>query len=92
MLRKNVILMGDIVEDSEMVNDADHDNVIRIGYLNDMKRNGDLLENYKSEFDIVVTNDGPFLPTNLIIGALTKSPEAVGSDLDGLEDNDKAQL
>ena len=33
-LRKNVIVMGDIVEDSQMVRDANHETVLRVGFLN----------------------------------------------------------
>lgn len=70
--RANVILQGDIVEDAEMAVDQDYQTVLRIGYLNDMSRNGDLLPKYLESFDLVITNDGPFLPTNLIVNTLTK--------------------
>mmetsp|Transcript_12715 Transcript_12715/g.21420 ORF Transcript_12715/g.21420 Transcript_12715/m.21420 type:complete len:151 (+) Transcript_12715:817-1269(+) len=66
-LRKNVILMGDIVEDSQMVGDPDHETVVRVGYLNDSKTDTEVLERYKDTFDVVVTGDGPLLPVNLLL-------------------------
>ena len=33
-LRKNVLVMGDIVEDSQMVRDSNHDTILRVGFLN----------------------------------------------------------
>jgi len=35
--KKNVIVMGDILEDVKMVKEEIHDNVLKIGFLNNMK-------------------------------------------------------
>jgi 5'-nucleotidase len=53
--RKNVILLGDNIEDIGMVEGFDYDNLIKIGFLNDKVE--DNLEAYKQNFDIVLTND-----------------------------------
>ncbi|MDD5731386.1 MAG: haloacid dehalogenase-like hydrolase [Patescibacteria group bacterium] len=54
--RKNVLLLGDGLDDLGMVEGFDYDNLISIGFLNkNVKEN---LENYKKSFDVVITNDG----------------------------------
>src|SRR3989344_3804217 len=53
--RNNVILLGDSLEDLGMVNDLDTNIIIKIGFLNeDIEKN---LEEYKNNFDVVITND-----------------------------------
>lgn len=53
--RKNVILLGDSLGDIGMVDGFDYDNLLKIGFLNsDVDKN---LEEYKKNFDIVITND-----------------------------------
>ena len=39
MMRPNVILLGDIIEDCDMVDKSKHDQVINIGFLNNMTKN-----------------------------------------------------
>jgi len=34
LLRRNVVVMGDIIEDSLMVRESHHDTILRIGFLN----------------------------------------------------------
>jgi 7-methylguanosine nucleotidase len=53
--RKNVILLGDNIEDNDMVEGFDYDNIIRIGFLNDKVEEN--LEAYKKNFNIVITDD-----------------------------------
>ena len=53
--RKNVLLLGDKIEDIGMVKGYDCDNLIKIGFLNDeVKKN---LKLYKMNFDVVLLND-----------------------------------
>jgi len=54
--RKNVILLGDSVDDVGMVVGFDYSNLIKIGFLND--RVEENLENYKKTFDVIILNDG----------------------------------
>lgn len=54
--RKNVILLGDSVDDLDMLHGIEHKEVIKIGFLNeDIEKN---LKNYKENFDVLILNDG----------------------------------
>lgn len=53
--RKNVLLLGDSLEDIEMVKGFNYKYLIKIGFLNkDVERN---LEYYKRRYDVVILND-----------------------------------
>lgn len=54
--RKNIILLGDSLDDVGMVQGFDYDNLIKIGFLNDKIEEN--LEYYKKTFDVVILNDG----------------------------------
>ncbi len=54
--RKNVILLGDSLDDVGMVQGFDYKNLIKIGFLND--KIDENLENYKKTFDVIILNDG----------------------------------
>lgn len=54
--RKNVLLLGDSLGDLGMTEGIEHENIIRIGFLNDDKEK--MLEKYMQEFDVVITDDG----------------------------------
>ncbi len=57
--RNNIILVGDLLEDSNMVKDDKKNNVLKIVFLDDERQND--LKKYKEEFDIVLTqNDANF--------------------------------
>jgi 5'-nucleotidase len=63
--RKNVLLLGDAVEDVGMVEGIEHDCVLKIGFLNekvDEKR-----EKYTQVYDVVITNDGPLDFVNALL-------------------------
>lgn len=70
MMRKNVIVMGDIVEDIDMVDPCNHDQVLKVGFLNSVK-NEHLLDHYMDNFDLVVSRDGPLDSVNLIMDTIT---------------------
>jgi len=53
--RKNVILIGDSLDDVGMVKGFEYENLIKIGFLNYKEEEN--LETYKKTFDIVLTND-----------------------------------
>jgi len=54
--RRNVILLGDGLEDPGMIEGFDYDNLIKIGFMNeDPKEN---LAHYKKAYDVVITGDG----------------------------------
>ena len=66
-MRDNVILIGDLLSDHEMLTPSNHKNIINIAYLNDMKKNGNLLDKYMDAYDIVICGDGPMTPVNDIL-------------------------
>ncbi len=53
--RKNIILLGDNIEDINMVKSFSHDNLIKIGFLNENIEEN--LKLYLFNYDIVITND-----------------------------------
>lgn len=53
--RKNVILLGDVVEDTAMIKGFAHDNLIKICFFSDNKKKN--LEIYKSHYDVIILND-----------------------------------
>jgi cytosolic 5'-nucleotidase 3 len=63
--KKNVILLGDAIEDRDM---SENENLIRIGFLNEKIEEN--LEQYKKNFDVVLTGDHDFSFVNKLIGEL----------------------
>ena len=54
--RKNVILLGDNIEDIAMIEGFDYNNLLKIGFLNyEVEKN---LDKFKQDFDVLVLNDG----------------------------------
>ena len=53
--RKNVILIGDGLGDAGMIEGFSHNNLIKIGIFNHEDKK--LLEEYKKNFDIIITGD-----------------------------------
>ena len=53
--RKNIILLGDSLEDVGMAEGFDYDALIKIGFLNENK--DELLPYYKERYDVVLTDD-----------------------------------
>lgn len=54
--RKNVLLLGDSLDDVGMVKGFDYNNLIKVAFITE-KTEGSL-EDYKKAFDVVVLNDG----------------------------------
>lgn len=65
--KKNVIIMGDIIEDVTMVKEENHDIVLKIGYLNDTVKYGHLMSYYLKTFDILITGDGTLYPPTYML-------------------------
>jgi len=64
-IRKNIILLGDSIDDLKMVEGANYDEIIKIGFLNEnVKEN---LKQYKKAFDVVILNDGTMNFVNELI-------------------------
>lgn len=63
--RKNVILLGDFIDDIGMVMGFDYDQLLTVGFLNeDIEKN---LPTFKKYFDVIITNDGPMDVINDIV-------------------------
>ncbi|TNV81255.1 hypothetical protein FGO68_gene15065 [Halteria grandinella] len=65
--RKNVLIMGDILEDVQMVRESEHDIVLKVGFLNDLEANAHLMPEFMKTYDIVVTGDGSLQPINFLL-------------------------
>jgi 5'-nucleotidase len=53
--RKNVILIGDNAEDTDMIVGFDFENLIKIGFLNEHVE--ERLEKFKKNYDVIILND-----------------------------------
>lgn len=67
--RKNVLLLGDSPNDIGMVEGFDHKNLIKIGFLNE--KVSENLEEYRENFDVVLTNDASMDFANRFIREIT---------------------
>lgn len=54
--RRNILLLGDLIEDAKMVEGLNVNCVIKIGFLN--KETASSLDKFLNHFDVVITNDG----------------------------------
>lgn len=71
--RKNVLLLGDSIEDAEMINGFEYDNIVRIGFLNEnIKEN---IEQFKKVYDVVILHDGSMEYIHELLAELTKNKE-----------------
>ncbi len=58
-MKKNVIVMGDLLEDIQMVRKQEHGVVLKIGFLNDYSiASQEMINEFLNSFDIVITDDG----------------------------------
>mmetsp|Transcript_18997 Transcript_18997/g.21850 ORF Transcript_18997/g.21850 Transcript_18997/m.21850 type:complete len:225 (-) Transcript_18997:22-696(-) len=56
--RGNIVVMGDMVEDLHMVGNIECDNMLKIGFLNNLEADSHLQESYEAAFDVLVLHDG----------------------------------
>lgn len=68
--RRNVILLGDSVDDLGMVKGFDYDNLITIGFLNDKVEEN--REHYKKVFDVVLTGDADMIYVNKLLSEVVE--------------------
>lgn len=62
--RKNVILMGDSLDDIGMIEGFDYDNLIKIAFFNDKKE--ELLSAFKENYDVVISDSSMDFINNLL--------------------------
>ena len=63
--RKNVLLLGDNLDDIGMIKGFDYDNLINIGFLNENVEEN--LEHYKKNYDVIILNDSSMDYVNKIL-------------------------
>jgi len=63
--RRNILLLGDSLSDSEMAAGFDYDNLLKIGFLNEKVEEN--LESYKRDYDVVILNDASLDYVNELI-------------------------
>ncbi len=63
--RKNVLLLGDSLEDTGMSDGFEYDNIIKIGFLN--KKISESLLAYRASYNVVLTDDTDFSFINELI-------------------------
>lgn len=68
--RKNVILLGDNIEDTSMIKGFAYNNLIRIGFLNDRQKKD--IKIYKLYYDIIILNDGGLEYINELLKEIIK--------------------
>lgn len=63
--RKNIILIGDSIEDSKITEGYEYNNIVKIGFLNDEKEES--LEDFKKNFDVIMLNDSDMSFVNKLL-------------------------
>lgn len=67
--RRNILLLGDNIEDCQIINGLNYKNVIKVGFLNEgVEKN---LEAYKKNFDVLILNDGDMNYVNNLLKEMT---------------------
>lgn len=66
--KKNVVLIGDSFWDLGMIEGFDYANLIKIGFLNECVEEN--LEEYKKNFDVIITGDGDFSYINRLMSEI----------------------
>ena len=64
VLRENIIVMGDIVEDSFMVRENHHKTILRVGFLNADDPKPQDVTAFRNCYDLFVMGDGSICPIN----------------------------
>ncbi len=66
--RKNILLLGDTLDDAKMANSLNFENIIKIGWLNeDVEKN---LDCYKEVFDLVLSVDSGMQKVNELLSKI----------------------
>lgn len=68
--RKNVLLLGDSLDDIRAIEGFDYDNLIKIGFLNENAEEN--LGHYKNVFDTVILDDGPMDYVNELLNFIAR--------------------
>ena len=64
-VKKNVVVVGDIVEDAHMAKTRKHDTILKVGMMIDAKKESHReaqMASFRDTFDLIVAHDGSFCP------------------------------
>ena len=70
--RKNVLLLGDSLNDIGMIQGFDYDNLIKIGFLNEKVEES--LDYYKRNYDVIILNDSSMSYVNELLREIIRKP------------------
>jgi len=93
MMRPNVLVMGDIVEDSRMAQSEKHDTVLKVGFMNNLDKSEAQIAEYHKAFDLIVGDDGSLCPVNHLLWQLfdSESPHLdIVREMEGFRSLEKA--
>ena len=65
VVKKNAIVVGDIVEDAKMASPDKHDVILKVGILIDAENEHHLkkqITSFNETFDLIIAHDGSFCP------------------------------
>lgn len=65
--RRNILLIGDILEDVNMAQNLDYDNLLAIGFLNKIDYTEADVKEYLTKYDVVITNEGSMKEVNRLL-------------------------
>ena len=65
--RKNIFLLGDILEDVNMAKNVDYNNLLTVGFLNKIDFTEKDVKNYFTKYDVVIANEGSMKEVNSLI-------------------------
>lgn len=82
--------MGDIIADSAMSRDLEHEHQVKVGFFNSSGPHAVTFEEFSRNFDVVITGDGTLCPVVVAVGELfgakyTGDMEALRQQIDGLK-------
>jgi len=82
--RKNVILLGDQIEDLGIAKSFQYDNLIKIGFLNDLNPDEEKLETFKKNFDVIILGDGNLDYVNNLLKEIVEDEQKIKKGFWGL--------
>jgi len=68
--KKNILLLGDSLDDINMAEGLDYNNLIKVAFLNENV--DECLEDYKSNFDVIMLNDSSLFFINNLVKEIIK--------------------
>ena len=82
-LRQNLIIMGDICEDAHMADKEKHEQILKVGFFNEIgeKKSDESFAKFEETFDLLILNDGSMLPVKHILEDIFGQPDISDENL-----------